>query len=211
VQTEGAVLFDEKFVTTLKSLVELHHSLYPRIPPQGMFFESLVKQAFKRSGWPADEVILSTANIPKHDLLVRTARISLKTETGIGTNPNLISITKLCTTETGPWDSENLIQHAMNHLSRYGHLLMLRATWRGNVIHYQLIEIPLDLLKLIASVIVLPVGKRAGRQSMAADVSEGGERVFRVHFDGADGKCQIHRLPVSRCRMLLEWDQPIAV
>ncbi len=43
-------LFNDQFVATLKSLIELHHSIYPRIPPQGIFFESLVEQAFKRLG-----------------------------------------------------------------------------------------------------------------------------------------------------------------
>jgi len=54
---------------------------------------------------------------------------------------------------------------------------------------------------------VIPVGKRLGRNSMAADVYDGNEKLFRVHFDGADGKCQIHRLSLSRCRVLLEWNQ----
>lgn len=102
-----------------------------------------------------------------------------------------------------------LHHYAMGHLSRYDHILMLRAIWQENAVHYQLIEIPLTILKRIADTTVLPVGKRSGRKSMAADVYDQGEKVFRVHFDGADGKCQIHRLPVKRCRMLIEWDQPI--
>ncbi|MCQ3979762.1 MAG: hypothetical protein DPW09_40610 [Anaerolineae bacterium] len=60
-------LFNPQFLATLKSLIELHHSIYPN-PPQGVFFESLVAQAFKRSGWSADQVKLSPANSPQHDL-----------------------------------------------------------------------------------------------------------------------------------------------
>jgi len=201
-------LFARRFLDTLQSLIELHHSIYPRIPPQGIFFESLVEQAFKRSGWPADQVVLSTANTPQHDLLVGTTRISLKTETGERTAPDRINITKLCTTEAGTWDSDALIQHAMTHLSRYDHMLMLRAIWQQDSFHYQLIEIPLELLRLIAGDKVRPVGGRNGRKSMAADVSDRRGKAFRVHFDGADGKCQIKGLPVNRCRLLLEWDQP---
>jgi hypothetical protein len=201
-------LFNPQFLMTLKSLIDLHHSIYPH-PPQGVFFESLVAQAFKRSGWSADQVILSTTNSPQHDLLVGTAKISLKTETGAGTRANLINITKLCTTETGLWDSTYLIGHALKHVSRYDHLLMLRAIWQQGLIRYQLLEIPLDVLKLMAHITVLPVGERSGRKSMASDVFDGNEKVFRVHFDGADGKCQIHRLSLSRCQILLEWDQPI--
>ncbi len=206
---QGEALFDDRFCSTLKSLVELHHSIYPKIPPQGIFFESLVEQAFKKSGWPADQVVLSMANTPQHDLMIGDIKVSLKTETGIGTDRDRLNITKLCTTETGSWDSDTLIQHTLKHLSRYHHLLMLRAIWQPGTFYYQLIEIPLDLLKLIASVGVLPVGRRDGRKSMAADVYAQDEKIFRVHFDGADGKCQIHRLPVRLCRMLLEWDQSV--
>ena len=200
--------FTDQLLTTLKSLIELHHSLYPH-PPQGIFFESLVERAFIRSGWPADQVILTTTNAPKHDLLVGNIRASLKTETGKGTKLNQVNITKLCTTETGAWNSDALIQHTMNHLSRYDFMLMLRAVWQSRSIHYQLIEIPLEVLRFIASLTVLPVGKRQGRRSMAADVYQQGDKIFRVHFDGADGKCQIHRLQIQHCRILLEWEQPL--
>lgn len=166
-----------------------------------------MERAFKEAGISADQVVLTMANAPKHDLLVGTTKISLKTETGQGTHPNQINITKLCTTETGPWNSTGLINHAMNHLSRYDQMLMLRAIWQLNAIHYQLVEIPLDILKLIASITVLPVGKRAGRKSMATDVYRGPEKLFRIHFDGADGKCQIHRLRINYCHILLEWQQ----
>lgn len=210
-QAKSSALFDSQFLTILKSLIELHHSIYPNHPPQGAFFESLVAQAFKRSGLPSSHVVLSTANTPQHDLLVGATKISLKTETGEGTNPNLINITKLCTTETGPWDSESLIGHALRHLSRYDYILMLRAIRQQGLIHYQLVEIPLDVLKLMANFTVVPVGKRQGRQSMAADVYYESAKVFRVHFDGADGKCQIHRLPITYCHVLLEWDQPLSL
>jgi hypothetical protein len=200
-------VFGRQFCLRLKSLVELHHSIYPKIPPQGIFFESLVEQAFKQSGWPPDQVVLSTANTPQHDLLVGTIRISLKTETGEGTSPDRLNITKLCTTETGTWDSAALIQHAMAHLDRYDHMLMLRAIRQQQSFHYQLIEVPLEQLRLIAGVEVRPVGRRKGRKSMATDVCDQDGKAFRVHFDGADGKCQVQGMPVSRCRMLLEWDQ----
>jgi hypothetical protein len=211
VEIESGFLFNDRFLLTLKTLVEQHHSIYPRIPPQGIYFESLIEQAFIKSGWPKNEVQITTANTPKHDLLVGTIKLSLKTETGASTNPELISITKLCTTEREPWDSPTLIAHAMDHLSRYDHILMLRAIWREQLIHYQLLEVPISILKLLGNITVLPVGKRKGRQSMAADVSLQERKVFRVHFDGADGKCQIHRLPISRCRLLLEWDQPVTI
>jgi hypothetical protein len=193
----------------LKALIDTHHSIYPPIPPQGIFFEYLAEQAFRQSGWAADQVIPTTPNSPTHDLQVGRFRLSLKSETGKITRPRLIAITKLCTTEAGAWDSASLIAHALRHLERYDYIFMLRAIWGAGSIHYQLVEIPLSVLRMMARCTPVAVGKRKGRQSLAADVIDGNELVFHVHFDGADGKCQIRNLQVGRCRMLLEWDQPI--
>lgn len=136
-------------------------------------------------------------------------KVSVKTETGKGTKVNQISMTKLCTTETGQWTVGALVKHALQHLTRYAHILMMRAIWRADHIHYQVLDIPPDLLRLMKTADIAPVGKRPGRGSLAGYVKIDGESVFRVHFDGADGKCQIHNLLVGRCRMLLEWDQPL--
>lgn len=203
-------LFGGRFLAELKTLVDRHHSLYPVVPPQGIFFEYLAEQAFKQAGWPADQVILTRPNSPMHDLKVGSLRLSLKTETGKITRKDSIAITKLCTTETGTWDSPSLIAHALSHLDRYDHILMLRAVWGKATIHYQLVEIPLAVLRLISGFTVIPVGKRKGRQSLGVDVLKDGRRVFHVHFDGADGKCQIRGLTIDQCRLLLEWDQPLA-
>ena len=133
------------------------------------------------------------------------------TETGIGTRADLINITKLCTTERDPWDSPTLIQRALEHLSRYDRILMLRAVRAApGTIHYQLIDIPIPLLMLMRTITVLPVGRRVARQSLGGDLYDDATRLFHVHFDGTDGKCQIQRLQVSRCNMLLEWDYYIS-
>lgn len=202
-------LFSERLLSELKKLIDGHHSLYPVVPPQGIFFEYLAEQAFKQAGWPADQVILTTPNSPMHDLKIGSLRLSLKTETGKITRKDSISITKLCTTETGTWDSPSLIAHALKHLDRYDHILMLRAIWAKTAIHYQLVDIPLSVLRLISGFTVVPVGERKGRQSLGVDIFEDGKKVFHIHFDGADGKCQIRGLTIGRCKLLLEWDQPL--
>jgi len=201
-------LFTTRFIKALRSLVKLHHSIYPRIPPQGIFFESLVERAFLAVGWSRAQVIPTAPNSPSHDLTVGKTKVSVKTETGLGTKPTRLSITKLCTTETGEWTSEALIRHVLNHLARYDYILMLRAMLSPGVsFHYQLLDIPLDLLRRIGGLTALPVGRRVGRRSLGMDVPGDGGVLFHVHFDGADGKCQVQRLWVENCRMLLEWDQ----
>ncbi len=80
----------------------MHHYMYPHDPPQGIYFEALVEKAFKQIRRPFAPVEPTARNQPKHDLLVDNTKISLKTETGRGTKPNDIHITKLCTTEREP-------------------------------------------------------------------------------------------------------------
>lgn len=147
-------------------------------------------------------------NQPRHDLLVENHRISLKTETGAITRQDRISITKLCTTEREPWDAPTLVGRVLEHLARYDIILMLRAIWDGEVIHYQLLEIPVTNLRLIETANFAPVGKR--QKSLGADIIQSGEVLFHVHFDSSDRKCSVRNLRVADCAMLEEWDIKIA-
>jgi hypothetical protein len=201
-------LFTDGFLQNVRLLIERHHSIYPLLPPQGVFFEALVEQAFLLSGLEKKMVIPSATNSPWHDLLVAGVKLSIKSETGKITRVHSISITKLCTTETGKWDATALARHAVEHVGRHDRMLMLRAIWGKLAFRYQLVEIPLSLLKLLATARFIEVGKRAGRKSLGGDVVQNGKVVYHVHFDGADGKCQVRQLPVERCIILREWEQP---
>jgi hypothetical protein len=199
-------LFTADFLIAIRALVNIHHSIYPAIPPQGIYFESLVEEAFKKIKKPFTVFEGTVRNTPAHDLLVEAARLSIKTETGANTHPDKITITKLCTSEKEPWEASVLVERALTHLAKYDHILMLRAIWRAPGIHYQLLDIPLTILRQITAIALQPVGKRKGRRSLGADIKHEGELLFHVHFDGADGKCQIRNLSVRHCVMLAEWD-----
>ena len=200
-------IYNDRLFMTIQNLVIQHHTIYPWLPPQGIFFEALAERAFHLSGEPDAHIALTITNAPGHDIIVGNERVSLKTETGRSTRPGLISITKLCTTEREPWEASTLIERTITHLSRYERMLMLRAIWSHELIHYQLVDIPLEMLSLIRHAELKPVGTRTGRRSLGADISIDGEVAFHVHFDGSDGKCQVRNLLVSRCRVLGEWDQ----
>jgi Type II site-specific deoxyribonuclease len=202
-------LFSKDLITAIRTLIYQHHTVYPRIPPQGIYFESLVERAFRITGKPFTPVEPSRPNMPAHDLIVEGQKISIKTETGSGTKKNRISITKVCTTEKDPWEAESLREHVLGHLSRYDHLLMLRAVWSTRVIHYQTVDIPISLLRKIKHVELNPVGRRKGRKSIGGDALVGGDVAFHVHFDGSDGKCQIRNLRIELCTVLSEWDYQI--
>lgn len=200
-------IYTDRLFATMETVVTQHHALYATIPSQGIFFEALAEKAFHLSGSPNAHIARTTANAPTHDLIVGDERVSLKTETGRSTKPNSISITKLCTTEREPWNAETLIERTCNHLTRYDLLLMLRAIWGESEIHYQLVDIPMDLLRLTEGSKLKEVGNRKGRRSLGGDITIDGEIAFHVHYDGSDGKCQVRNLSLARCRILGEWDQ----
>jgi hypothetical protein len=202
-------VFDDAFLIAIKTLVNVHHSIYPLVPPQGIYFEALVEKAFTTARKPYTIIEGSRRNLAGHDLLVENNKISLKTETGKGTDPNSISITKLCTTEREPWDVPTLTSRVLSHLRRYDIILMLRAIWRIPLVHYQLLEIPIDDLKLIETAEFVGVGKREARRSLAANIMLNNQVLYRAHFDGSDGKCSIRNLRVDNCVMLQEWDVKI--
>jgi hypothetical protein len=83
---------------------------------------------------------------------------------------------------------------------------MLRAVWEHPLIHYQILEIPIDLLALIEKADLRGSGKRRGRQSLGADVYRESDKVFHVHFDGSDGKCSVRGIRLQDCRLLTSWD-----
>jgi hypothetical protein len=199
-------VFTPDFLVTIRGLIGIHQSIYPQTPPQGIYFEALVEEAFRRIKKPVTVIEPGGKNQPRHDLLVENTRISLKTETGDSTKPRQITITKLCTTEREPWEATALVQRVLDHLSRYDVILMFRAVWEPQVIHYQLVEIPVGTLRFIGTVTPEPVGHRRGRQSLGANVTELGSKIFRVHFDASDGKCSVRGLGLEHCVVLEAWD-----
>lgn len=203
-------IFSAHFLDALQSLIKQHHLVYPRIPPQGIFFESLVERSFKNTSVPFERIEPTARNAPKHDLVVGKSRLSIKSETGLGTRRDSIHITKLCTTEKDPWEARALTRHVLDHLSRYDLMLSLRAVWNDPVIEYQLVDIPIKLLKKIGGAGLVEVGKARARRSLAAEIVDGaGGSLFRVYFDGTDGKCQIQRLRVDACEILMSWKHHI--
>lgn len=199
-------VFEVDFLTALRVHIGTHHSIYASVPPQGIYFEALVEKAFRTVKKPYTVIEGTSRNQPTHDLLVEKKRLSLKTETGLGTHSDRITITKLCTTEREPWTAEILVDRVLEHLERYDIILMLRAIWNLPLIRYDLLEIPVATLKLIRSAAFHPVGKRKVKQSIGAEVFAGEEKLFHVHFDASDGKCSIRNLPIRNCALLLTWE-----
>jgi hypothetical protein len=113
---EASDIFSQDFLTALQNFIRHHHVIYKAIPPKGIYFECLVEEAFKQVRLPFTPVKTTIRNLPTHDLVMGDVRLSLKTETGYSTNPNFIQITKLCTTEKGPWTADTKFALTCNKL-----------------------------------------------------------------------------------------------
>lgn len=122
-------IYSDRLFMTIQNLVTQHHTIYPSLPPQGIFFETLAERAFHLSGAPDAHIAQTIANAPGRDIIVGNDRVSVKTETGRGTRPGRIAITKLCTTEREPWEANVLVRRTTDHLSRYNRMIMLRSIW----------------------------------------------------------------------------------
>jgi hypothetical protein len=79
-------VFGPDFLIAIRALVNVHHSIYPQLPPQGIYFEALVEEALRWIKKPFTHIEQGGRNQPKHDLAVEGIKISLKTETGVGTD-----------------------------------------------------------------------------------------------------------------------------
>jgi len=81
----GSNIFGPGFLEFLKTFVDVRHSIYPTVPPQGIYFEALVERTFRAIHKPLTVVKSGGVNQPRYDIQFEGHRISLKTEAGLGT------------------------------------------------------------------------------------------------------------------------------
>ena len=68
-------VFPADFLVTLRGLVGVHQSIYPDVPPQGIYFESLLEDAFKRIKKPFTIIEVISRNQPWQALLAEKTSI----------------------------------------------------------------------------------------------------------------------------------------
>jgi hypothetical protein len=68
-------IFEPNFLYFLNASVDLHHHLYPAVPPQGIYFESLVERTFREINKPMTVVKVGGTTQPRYDILFEGHRI----------------------------------------------------------------------------------------------------------------------------------------
>lgn len=200
-----------EFAKNFKTRLQLHHATHEEVFKKKTF-EFAFKAACIVSGKKA-EMDENVTN-PGYDVLVDQVRYSLKTEAGSHLNETHIKISKLMEARwirdcrTGA-DFHAGMKRILKHFTHYDRVLILRAfriTDPFEGVRYDLLEIPLDLLKLLKTLKPTDFSlRKKDSGTSTAEVKSGGLTAFRIRLDGSVEKVTIERLPVSECRRHATW------
>ncbi len=206
----GSNLFDETTLQNFGDALRVHHSFSSEAFSKDKF-EYVLVHVLKMSGHEAE---LAPKGNPGHDATVDRVQLSLKTQADKNIRENILWISKFMELGRGDWgddpnDLEGLRRQFLNHLERYEKILSLRAVSKAPHWKYELVEIPIDILKLA----------NGGRLEMKLDSTqfpkpgycyvrnEDGQIIFSLYFDGGgERKLQIRNLRKDTCRVHAEWE-----
>lgn len=191
-----------------------HHGTASR-PLTKEQFERAMERVMKLADRKAER---SPAGNPGHDVTIDGEKFSLKTQADAHIKADSLWISKFMELGKGEWSNkpeqlEGLRAQFLKHMKNYERILSLRAIYRkenGKVYwHYELIEIPKELLEEAASgkLEMMMASKQIPKPGYCT-VRDGNGRVkFQLYFDGgSERKLQIKDLKKNLCIVHGEWD-----
>jgi type II restriction enzyme len=208
----------DAFGQTFGDLLLIHHTLSRESYSKDKF-EHGFEAALRRVGIPAT---LAAKGNPGHDITVLDERWSLKTQADRGIKPDRIHISKFMELGKGQWgveaDLAGLRDRMFAHMKGYDRIFTLRTLSAASTAardpchHYELVEIPKDLLLQAAGVqCVMRHNSRQNPKPGSCTVIEHGEVLFELYFDGGtERKLQVRSLAKSECQVHATWRFPRA-
>lgn len=202
-------LFTHPIANDFGDILRLHHC-FSREPFSKDKFEYALESVLTVSNVSA---CLARRGQRGFDITIKGEKVSLKTEASAKISAGFIHISKFMELGGGEWgenpdDLIGLREQFLSALSTFDRILMLRALRKGNPDYiYELIEIPLDLLKEC----------RIGELEMKLDssqfpkpgycwVTSKKNPNYCLYFDGGgERKLQIKRLDKEYCKMHAQW------
>jgi hypothetical protein len=199
------------FAKNFRTRLQFHHATHEEVFKKKTFeyaFKAACIVAGKKSEMDPD------VTSPGYDVIVDKVRYLLKTEAGANMSPHYIKISKLMEARwirecrTGE-DFLRGTKRIMEHFTHYDRVLVLRAfkvATPFNGVRYDLLEIPLGILKLIGTLSAddfAPRNETSG--STTAPVKSDGVEVLKLRLDGSVEKVMVEKLPVSRCWFHARW------
>lgn len=202
-------LFDIDVMRNFGDALRIHHG-FSAEPFSKDKFEYVLAEVLKLSGRNA---VLAPKGNPGHDITVEDVRISLKTQADKNIKQDKIWVSKFMELGKGQWGSDpgdlvGLRRQFLNHLENYDRILSLRALKKAPNWNYELVEIPIELLKSVQS----------GRLEMKLESPQNpkpgychvlgydGRKLFELYFDGGtERKLQIRNLTKQACVVHATW------
>lgn len=187
-------------------------------------FETSLEHSLLQTGLVVERP--QASNHPGHDLIIDGQAFSLKTEAARQIRQDRIHISKLMESAWSkdfktPADASRACKRILQHLEQYDRVLTLRAFRgqseemaasageTGEMIRYDLVEIPKEVLTAISQLRTKDFGKLSAAGSTRADVTIKGKRAFTLLFDGSDNKVTVRGIDTDLCQHHASWWVPL--
>ena len=202
-------LLDAVSVGDFGDVLRIHH-VFSAEPFTKDKFEYALVQVL---GWRGLDASLAPKGNPGHDATVESLRFSFKTQADKNIKSDEIWISKFMELGKGTWgdnpnDLEPLRRAFLEHLQRYDRIFTLRALGKTPNWHYELVEIPKQLLVLAKDgELEMKLNSRQNPKPGYCHVrNPDGTLLFQLYFDaGSERKLQVKALRKSECIVHAEW------
>jgi len=208
-QIEEEDLLDTETLENFGDALRIHHSFSVE-PFSKDKFEYVLESVLKMSGHQAS---LAPKGNRGHDITIDGTPVSLKTQADRNIRSTKIWISKFMELGRGDWgdDPRDLIglrDAFFHHIRNYDRIFILRALQRAPQWHYELVEIPKNLL----------LQAHDGELEMKLDSTQhpkpgycyvrerNGDDIYQLYFDGGtERKLQLKNLLKTHCRVHATW------
>lgn len=210
VTTDHTPPFDEDFAHHFAGLLLVHHALSSEAFTKDKFEHAMVR-VLNQCGFKSK---LADRGNPGNDILVDGHPWSLKTQADKQLKVGSLHISKFMELGKGEWTASidslrGLRQRMFEHMENYERIFSLRFKKKGELNHYELVEIPKALL-LEAEHGVFNLCESSRQNPMPGYCTvygENGSVKFKLYFDGGtERKLQIKHLDKQYCHVRATWE-----
>jgi type II restriction enzyme len=203
-------LLDEVSVQDFGDVLRIHHA-FSAEPFTKDKFEYALVQVLK---WRGVEAELASKGNRGHDVTIAGTRVSLKTQADKSIKKDEIWISKFMELGKGAWgvnpaDLQPLLNAFLEHLQRYDRIFSLRAIGKAPNWHYELIEIPKQLLEQAGTgrLEMRMKSRQSSYPGYCHVTAVDGSTLYKLYFDaGSERKLQVKALRKSACVLHAEWN-----
>lgn len=204
--------FTKSIAETFGDYLKIHHCISDS-PFEKDKFEYTMEQSFLQNGIYSK---CASKGNPGEDIAIGKERFSLKTQADKKIKKDEIHVSKYMELGKGKWEVEEdlygLRDRFIEHLTHYERILTLRCLSRGPKWHYELVEIPKNLLLLSKNGYFKIEMRHASKQTpkpgycYVYENDKNNNLLYQLYFDGGtERKLQIRKLKKSLCIVLAEW------